>query len=194
MNHREPTSVPKGPGQAFPCLALLLLPLLMGGRATACPQPTLQAGPIRQKSYLVALGSPPLRFQDPALQPDRLIRPPKPGEANSTSLQVSDPGRDVIGYQTPESTTESLPGTNTPDSTSQTSTGTDSSTSAPTRIPLPILRDEMRPQARAEDFLPYFQIPVNQPGDMNVIMPAPHAPMIPNSLPSSSATYTQTPR
>jgi hypothetical protein len=55
---------------------------------------------------------------------------------------------------------------------------------------LPILPDDARPQARPEDFLPYFQIPVNQ-SDVNLIVPAARTPSVPNNLPYSSATYRQ---
>ena len=62
----------------------------------------------------------------------------------------------------------------------------------PVRTPTPILRDDLRPQTRPEDFLPFFQIPA--PGsDADVIVPTPRTP-VGTPLPPSSATYTQTPR
>lgn len=65
--------------------------------------------------------------------------------------------------------------------------------SVPAREPTPILEDQLRPRVRAEDFLPYFQIPAEHPGEASVIVPIPRG-TTPSPLPTSSATYTQSPR
>jgi hypothetical protein len=71
---------------------------------------------------------------------------------------------------------------------------TETATSTPSRSPRPILADDTRPEARPEDFLPFFQIPVTQPDDVNVIVPGARAPGALSPMPYSSATYRQTPR
>ena len=196
MNQREPTSVPQGPGWAFPCLALLLLPSLSGARAPALTQLPPQAGLTQQNAYLVALGAPPLRFQDPVPETDLAVRPPKPGVSKpivsnhpSTATEAAgdvsfaDASRSSAAPETRHETTDTI------------STDTAENPSKPVRTPLPILPDEVRPQARPEDFLPFFQIPATQSGDVNVIVPVPHSPgSVTTALPASSATYTQTPR
>jgi hypothetical protein len=190
MNHREPTSVPQGMGQTFPCLALLLLSLLSGGMASAHPRLPLQAGLTQQKTYLVALGAPPLRFQEPASDA-ALVRPPSPGSASvtapesSTHASTADVTFPATEAAAKEPSSESV-------ATIDTNPGNEPEIAAsqPSRSPLPILPDDARPQARPEDFLPYFQIPVNQ-SDVNLIVPAARTPSVPNNLPYSSATYRQ---
>jgi len=60
--------------------------------------------------------------------------------------------------------------------------------------PLAILPDELHPQVRPEDFLPFFQIPgaATGPGDVTLVVPVPRNPPAPPTQPTSSATYTQT--
>ena len=169
MNHREPTSEPQGPGRTFPCLALLLLPFLLEASALAAPLPPVLAGLTRQKPYLVALGSPQLRFQEPVAAADLPVRPPKPG-APLAALT------DLTGENTPDS----IPPLDEMSSQTQTEssissgldandrTATDAAPSTSARNPRPILPDEMRPEARPEDFLPFFQIPAVQSGDVTV--------------------------
>ena len=195
MNHREPTSEPQGPGRTFPCLALLLLPFLLEASALAAPLPPVQAGLTRQKPYLVALGSPQLRFQEPVAAADLPVRPPKPG-APLAALT------DLTGENTPDS----IPPLDEMSSQTQTEssissgldandrTATDAAPSTSARNPRPILPDEMRPEARPEDFLPFFQLPAGRSGDVTVFGPVPRAPATPAPLSNSSATYTQSPR
>ncbi len=202
MNQREPTSAPVGAGQALPCLALLLLSLLVVARAWSRPIFFQASATAQHKPYLVALGSPPLRFQEPAPPPDLTARlaagaPPQPaaGPASNDPAPSTDPVAPVAPSNS--SISPSAPPTASSlaiDSASlvEIETTTDGAPT-PARTPLPILPDELRPQARPEDFLPFFQIPVSRPGDLNVIVPVPRAPADPAALPPSSATYTQTP-
>ena len=194
MNQREPTSAPKGVGQALPRLTLLLLPLLSGVCASAQPHFILQSALKQQTPYIVALGAPALRFQEPAPAAELAIRPPIPNAPRPAATESSSSNLDPIPRQNQEmaSTSPSLPSSSPSASTHETIE--EPAVSAPTRTPLPILADEMRPQARAEDFLPFFQIPAGGANDVNVIVPVPRAPATPSSLPLSSATYTQTPR
>jgi hypothetical protein len=189
MNHREPTSVPRGTGQALPCLALLLLPLLAVARAWSRPMLPPQAISSDSKPYLGAIGAPPLRFQEPAPPPDLVTRPsaaapPRPAskeESADVTVAESHPNPAPLGTAAPPPTSTD----------SAVTSGADPS--APPRTPPPILRDEIHHQTRAEDFLPFFQIPATQPGDVNAAA-VPRAPSAPAPLPTSSATYTQTPR
>ncbi|HYD85797.1 MAG TPA: hypothetical protein VEA63_17135 [Opitutus sp.] len=155
----------------------------------------------QSKPYLVALGAPPLRFQEPAPPPHLIHRPlavtPPPLEAEAESHDPADATEPEA--QSNPSTSNTLPAATSlaVDTTTTTTTTTDfpsNETPAPTRTPPPILPDELRPQARPEDFLPFFQIPVSHPGDVNVVVPMPRAPAAPGTLPPSSATYIQTPR
>lgn len=185
MNHRDPTSVPSGAGRAIPCLALLLLPWVACDRGWA--RPVVPNGPplAEPTPYLATIGSPALRFAEALPPPDLVTRPPaaappQPADAAAT------PKPDVIPF-TPAVTESSAAAT--PDAVRQNP--------APESVagtPLPILPDELKPHVRAEDFLPYFEIPAANPGDPNVIVPVPRVPATPAPLPPSSATYTQSPR
>ena len=64
------------------------------------------------------------------------------------------------------------------------------------KVTPPILPDEIRATVRPEDFLPYFQIPgsARRADDVTLLVPVPRVPNAQGSLPSSSATYTQTPK
>jgi hypothetical protein len=197
MNHREPTSSSQGVGQAFLCLALLLLSFLSGARASARtqlpPQPVfIQQAP--EKPYLVALGAPPLRFQDPAPSPDLTVRPPKPGISPVAPPEASLKSDALGDVSSAPVTSETHPDIALKKPAAVASTETESTPSTPTRTPLPILPDEARPQARPEDFIPFFQIPANQSGEVNVIVPVTRTPATPGSMPTSSATYTQSAR
>jgi hypothetical protein len=196
MNHREPTSVLRGTGQALPCLALLILPLLALNRAWSRPNlPATSTSIAPPGGYLIAVGAPSLRFQAANPPPDLVTRPaasapPKIGAESS----VSHP--DVVVY-TPTSTSAATPSEqiqpHTEHAAGVTTSSEEESTEAP-RTPPPILRDELHRQTRPEDVLPYFRIPAAQPGDVDVIVPAPRTPGTPAPLPQSSATYTQSPR
>lgn len=198
MNQREPTAAPIGAGQALPCLALLLLPLLTAAQGWARPALSPRTA-FSAKPYLVALGSPPLRFEEPAPPPDLVTRPPAsappqpaldqpsavsdaPALATDTSSPVTVPASLAAAASQPvDPIAEPLdePDTTLPDD------------SEPARTPAPILRDDIRPQTRPEDFLPFFRIPAPG-GDATVIVPTPRTPSG-TPLPPSSATYTQTP-
>lgn len=195
MNQREPTSVPQGPGRTFPCLALLLLPLLSGDPALARPLHPHQAGLTRQKTYLVALGAPPLRFQEPVPAAALAIRPPTPGAPQPSELDVAvENSESPLAPMSQESFALATPPSIPLDHEIDDQADSENPSVAPARSPRPILPDEMRPQARPEDFLPFFQIPVAHPDDVTVFAPAPRTPATPSSLPTSSATYRQTSR
>jgi Predicted membrane protein len=201
MNQREPTSAPIGAGQALPCLALLLLPLLTAARAWA--RPALSAPSASSaKPYLVALGSPPLRFEEPAPPPDLVSRPPAaaPPQPAADPLPAtpdeSEPARTTDTSPPPDEpantrSAEPVPETIPPGDDPVSDSTLPDDEPVPPRAPQPILRDDLRPHTRPEDFLPFFQIPAPG-GDATVIVPTPRTPSG-TPLPPSSATYIQTP-
>ena len=195
MNQREPTSVPQGSGRTFPCLALLLLPLLSGDPASARPLLPHQSGLTKQRTYLVALGAPPLRFQEPVPAAALAIRPPIPGALPSSEQDLAvEYSESPLAPMSQESFALSTPPSLPLDHEFDEQADSEDPDVAPARSPRPILPDEMRPQARPEDFLPFFQIPAAHPDDVTVFTPVPRTPAAPSSLPTSSATYRQTSR
>ncbi len=188
MNQREPTSAPSGAGQVLPCLALLPLPLLAANRAWSRPILPYAPPPPSTTPYLQAVGSSALRFAEAVPPPDLVMRPaaaapPHPAEAPPLAHVDVIPFKpeESMPARAPQSDTEKMPPASASEPTSEPS-------------PAPILPDELRPRVRAEDFLPYFQIPASQPGDPNVIVPMPRSTGSPGALPPSSATYTQSPK
>jgi len=192
MNHREPTSARQRAGVALPWLALLLLhslasnyawsrPVLPPLHVTCAPAPT---------PYLAALGSPALRFQEAAPLPEIIKRPVI---APKEPLVAEKPSPNSVSVQNPPAAVSSSEATRA-SVDNPPAQETETEAAAPKRTPPAILPDENHPQARPEDFLPFFQIPAGKPGEATVIVPVPRAPAAPASLPLSSATYTQTPR
>lgn len=192
MNHREPTSVPPGTGQTMPCLALLIFSLLLIGRAWSRPMLPAPIIPSASKPYLGVLGAPPIRFQEPAPPPDLVTRPasgapPQPAAQDETSSDVTP---SAASHHPIANVSDQVPATVTPPVVIDSESHSPTEPSAPAKTPAPILRDDLHRQTHAEDFLPYFQIPITQSGD---VMLAP-VPRTPPPLPPSSATYTQTPK
>jgi hypothetical protein len=168
-----------GVRQAFTGLVCLLVPGLTPESTAARSRQREWREPVASP-YLVATGPPGLRFQalvaptEPARRPVA-IGPPVPGltaeetvvaAANTAALQsapTAGPAPPATGVATPDG----LVPRGTP---------------APAKpLPAPLLRDDARPQIRAEDFIPFFQVPGKRPA----------APT--TALPASSATYTQSP-
>jgi hypothetical protein len=189
MNHREPTSVPRGTGQALPCLALLLLPILALSRAWSRPNLSTPISTVGPTGYLAAIGAPSLRFREAMPPPDLVMRPA--GSAPPKIISEESAGHpDVLVYTSP--TPSLAPGSTSP-ANAATPAASDPESAAHQMTPPPILRDELQHQARPEDVLPFFQIPTAQSGDVNLIVPGMRS-NAPAPLPQSSATYTQSPR
>lgn len=199
MNQREPTSTPIGVGQTLSCLALLLLPMVAAARAWSRPALPMQDALPHPRTYLVALGSPPLRFEEPAPPPDLVTRPaagapPRPAMFDEPLAGQDQPAAPAaVSASSPSPTADHTP---VPGASTDSATTPPTEAQVPVHTPPPILPDDVRPQTRPEDFLPFFQIPATQPGGPSVIVPVPRIPAspAPAPLPPSSATYTQTPR
>lgn len=129
-----------------------------------------------------------MRFLAPAPPPDLVTRPPA---AAPPLLKTEAPTRPDVVLPSPEVAATSP--TNT--AAAPEPAATVSTEEHPAARPVaPILVDELRPRVRAEDFLPYFQIPAEHNGDVSVLVPIPRGASTPAALPTSSATYTQSPR
>ncbi|MEO6875492.1 MAG: hypothetical protein ABI222_11800 [Opitutaceae bacterium] len=187
MNHRELPQVPQGMRRAGLCLALLLSAAvpssLLGGLLSPSaflPNPQLAA--MRTNGYLPAHGAPPLRFAEPATMPELTVHPTAaasklPALNSGDPSMASTPGASA----TSSSLTPSAAATRPTEATSEMMPSGKS-------VPLSILPDDLRPQVRPEDFLPFFQIPATQPGDVTL---TPHGALAPAPQPASSATYHQ---
>ena len=146
--------------QALTGLACLLLPGIAPESTAARARQRELRTPL-PLPYLVATGPPALRFQALQVPPEPVLRPvakgpPVPGPtAEETVVAVAN----TEAVQRPRDNGPPQPGPVVQPSKP---------------APKAILPDDTRPAIRAEEFLPYFQVP--------------------GALPPSSATYTQTPR
>jgi hypothetical protein len=192
MNHRETTSVPLGAVSALLCMALLLP---VTGFARGCPLAGVQSAAmlVQEHPYLASVGAPALRFAEAPQPPEMLQRPslsPAPVAAATSDVTLPE-SLSSVQQPTDSVATSSNPSTASTKSTANVAVGEQPAAS---HTPPPIIPDEVRPRVRPEDFLPFFQIPVSQPGDVNVVVPAARSAPAPATIPISSATYTQTPR
>lgn len=194
MNHREPPHLPAaGMRRAIQCLSLALLQVMASDNATALPQTRpLGSGPEQPHGgsvpYLAAVGPPGLRFQIPAPPPAiRELSPMATAPGGTTEDTAALANNEAV-----RPATEHAPPRH---STSPESATTTPGTSTPAKSPQPILRDNITPTVRAEDFLPYFQIPgsAQNPSDVTLLVPAAPSAPAPAAIPPSSATYRQTP-
>jgi hypothetical protein len=167
------------------CLVLPLLSALAPTQADALPQTAVSGWDTangQRMGYLPVLGAPPLRFESP---------PPRPEPAAPA----------VTLPNTPPSATENpapptMPVTPPAAEPSAAEPADTSPTATPAKQPPAMIPDDARPTIRAEDFLPYFQIPgsAQQPSDVTLLVPAARSAPTPAAIPPSSATYTQTPK
>jgi hypothetical protein len=200
MNHREPPLSPADThGKRLGLLLGLLLALAStGGQAqTRSYSIRLVLQHTEATTYLLATGAPPLRFQEAALPLHPAPSAPAPATtpALTPTPEVTTPApTEETAPATVVITDPAIPGSSTPVPPADPETST-----APAKTPAPILPDDARPPIRAEDFLPYFQVPgtAKTPADVTLLVPvptAPPAPAAPAALPPSSATYTQSPK
>lgn len=166
----------------------------------------MQAGPHRGRTapgprapeptptpYLAVVGAPPLRFAEPAPPPDLTTRPP----AAAPPRPALTPTEETVAAENitaAKSVAEGAPATTPPTPLAETApTAADTPLPAPTKVPPAILPDDNRPPVRAEDFLPFFQIPGSsrRASDVMLVAPVPPGAPTPAPLPPSSATYNQ---
>ncbi|MBL9210191.1 MAG: hypothetical protein JNL92_06965 [Opitutaceae bacterium] len=197
MNHREP---PLSPADTHGKRLGLLLGLLLALASTGSHAQTRSFSisvVVRQSEgtpYLLATGAPPLRFQEAALPLHPAPSAPAPAAtpAPTPTPEAPTPVPNEDTTTAPVAITDPA----TPGSTNPVPPATSETPTAPAKTPAPILPDDARPPIRAEDFLPYFQIPgsAKTPADVTLLVPVPKAPPAPGALPPSSATYTQSPK
>lgn len=185
MNHREPPHASAAGRKAVHCLAsaLLCAVTLPGVHAISHrPVITFAARVPESVPYLPINGAPPLRFAE--------APPPKPVEP------VAGPSASSTTSPATETTNSSSTSATDGNASIETTTAAVTKDPAPAKTPAPILADEARPMVRAEDFLPYFQIPssARRPGDVMLVTPGIPTPPSAGPMPPSSATYTQTPK
>jgi len=198
MNHREPPLSPAGLSKALNCLLLVLLPVTAIDNANALTRirppgsgPELHnAGAI---PYLSTIGAAPLHFRSPPLPP----APATPLHATPAPI-VRDASEDATIMVKDETTPSNALASSNPaiGPTKEERPASQDPIPGQSKGPQPILRDSLAPTIRAEDFLPFFQIPGSgrELGDVMLLGPVPPAaPAAPTSIPPSSATYRQTP-
>jgi hypothetical protein len=196
MNHREPPLSPADThGKRLGLLLGLLLALAStGGQAqTRAYSIALVVHRTEAIPYLQAMGAPPLRFQEAALPLHPAPSAPAPANTPPPATTTAETSPSTGLETAPDSVATTDPVNPTgldpiPPANPETST-------APAKSPAPILPDDARPPIRAEDFLPYFQIPgsARTPADVTLLVPVPKAPPAPGTLAPSSATYQQSP-
>lgn len=194
MNHRETPHPSAAVRKALLCLAQLLFTAGTPYRVHAIPRLpviTFTERVAEATPYLPFNGAPPLRFAQaptPAKDHDAPAATAVTSASAATPALPSNTNADPVPGSSSAALTEAL---------------ADGSTASPknggtpaTKSPAPILHDEMRPTVRAEDFLPFFQIPASarKPGDVTLIVPGIPTPPAPGTLQPSSATYTQSPK
>lgn len=199
MNHRETTHRPKAVRRALQCLALLL-PAVAPETLRAAVRVRVELGVPAERSstessgYLPTLGAPPLRFA--ALPPPDLVSRPAAAAPPRPAMTMTESSVAMANAAAAQSA--ALNGATQATTPAPEAGGEQAAPSPSAEKPAPsaILPDELRPQVRPEDFLPFFQIPgsATQPGDVTLVVPVPRKASAPASetLPQSSATYTQT--
>ena len=196
MNHREPPH----PSAAMR-RALLRLSLLLSTAGTLPSAHAMPRLPVITFSDRVAEATPYLRFN--GAPPLRFAQAPAPAKAQgvpSPTAATSAPAATETSATTADANPAPAAGTTSAALTEALTEGAAASAKNPDtparKSPAPILQDEMRPTVRAEDFLPFFQIPASarKPGDVTLIVPGIPTPPAPGTLQPSSATYTQSPK
>lgn len=206
MKFREPALVRGGFARLGHCLTLLLLAggsatsLRAGGRIRIASPSPLGYTWVDSLPYAIVAGVPPLRFapEPPAPEPPAPVPPIPPPEAASASSSASSPDPAAAAILA------------APVHPAAAALAEKSSTSGSPAVlpgkqpeekndPAPILPDDLHPQVRPEDFLPFFQVPGGlgpRPGArVNVVVPIPPtAPPTATAPIPSTATYQQTPQ
>lgn len=150
--------------------------------------------PVQEPAgYLASLGAPPLRFAEALPPPD--VKPRHVvGASPQPALSMPESSVALANAAAAQSAaihaTVAVP---PPEPKPETEAPSEPAAAPAPEKPAPsaILPDEMRPQVRPEDFLPYFQIPGSKQGSVTIVAPVPPSPPSPSTMPASSATYIQ---
>jgi hypothetical protein len=194
MNHSKPPHAPAGVRGAAHCFFLLLLATLVTEGSEGRTRPRAAGSPrdaLEQSLYLPAIGAAPLRFAAEPPAPDLSLR-----QSPAAGPKHPDP---TVADFTPAEPPATEAGAGETEETAATPVHADARPSDATPVksaPSPILRDDLRPHVRPDDFLPFFQVPGSSAsrGDVIFTVPVPTTPGSSAPLPASSATYTQTPK
>jgi hypothetical protein len=194
MNHREPPHPTAAMRRALLRLSLLLSTAGALSSAHAIPRrPVIvfTERTVAATPYLPYNGAPPLRFAA-APAPLKLLEAPV-AAATTPASSAEAPASSSTSAATPTDGTTSAALT---EALTEGATASSRNPAPATKSPAPILPDEARPTVRAEDFLPFFQIPASsrKPGDVTLLVPGIPTPPAPGTLQPSSATYTQSPK
>ena len=198
MNHCEPPRLRARPTRAFHCLSLLLLPAAALHDACASISvrlnfPTaIETGKANSLPYLRAVGSSPLRFEEPPPSRDQLLSSTiatTTASSAAAAASADSAAATLIAARLAAQASRESEEAPVPDAT------TDPIKPMPLqgKTPEPILPDDARPHVLPEEFLPYFRAPGSgkKNPDVTLLVPAPRSVPSPAPLPPSSATYTQ---
>lgn len=159
----------------------LLLALLPAGTLTGAASAILllpPPGPPRvPRPYLREISPPALRFQEAVSAADPVIRPPAgaPPQPEPVPAAITAPGPDPAPPPTTPPPVEPPVPAAPP--------AADPAPAKSTPAPPPILRDDLQPRVRIEDFLPFFEPPGRSPESARA--------RAPDAIPPSTATYRQ---
>lgn len=188
MNHHQ-RHTPPGAIRALRCCALLVAVLsTREALATLClPKFRATPGKVMAREYLLAVGAPELRFQKPIVPS---VRPAARLAAASSQADETHPSPAAV---VPGETRSAAPEHSVNVHVAPDETPPQKTRSGPSQRILP---DNTRPNARPEDFLPFFRFPAptGQSGKVDVIVPVPADAPSGAPLPPSSATYFQSPK
>lgn len=195
MPCRLSTSHLRGGTTAVLCRVILaVLHLTMVATAYAAQQTLGIKQPI-SRPYLATLGSPAMRFQDPAPVPPPVVKPIASGPPVAASApeeaEVS-LANDHAAASTPPMPMAETAAAAKPDSPSPPPSSTEPEQPEPIAPrALPILPDDTRRKVQSQDFLPLFRLPGSggPVEDTTIVLPGVPTPPAPGTLPPSSATY-----
>lgn len=155
---------------------------------------TLGIPQTTSRPYLATLGSPAMRFQDPAPVPPPVVKPIASGPPVAASApeeaEVSLANDRAAASTPPMPLPEATP-TPAPEVATAPSKPDPAKPEPVAPRALPILPDDTRRKVQSQDFLPLFRLPGSggPVEDGAVILPSVPAPPAPGTLPPSSATY-----
>ncbi len=159
-------------------------------------QQTLGRTKIATRPYLATMGSPALRFQDPAPVPPPTVKPVASGPpvaASAPEEAAVSLANNQAAASTPPMPIPENPAKSPADATTTTPAEAPDQVepSAPVPKVLPILPDDTRRKVQSQDFLPLFRLPGSGglTEETTILIPGVPTPPAPGTVPPSSATY-----